>query len=186
MTDKTKLTASITVQQAGRLALRSKRYRKEQSEYLEELRKEGLTQREARLEMARVRAEWWPPLEEVVAAALDLRLAEPDLAGPWPELTEEEELGMALSGRWPGPALPARLCQRNYLVPTDLVRRLRTASWRVSAEPLALLGDGGLVRVSHLPGNLQAERERLADLVHSPGRIVRQALDRYSIVEPNE
>ncbi|MGA5824105.1 hypothetical protein ACPC54_40445 [Kitasatospora sp. NPDC094028] len=170
------ITVSITPQQASRFNLRKRRHKLEQDEYLKELRKEGLTHREARVQLALIRPDTWPPLDVVVAAALRQRLAEPDLAGPWERLTPEEEGEMKLSGRWPGPAPDVRLVERNYLLPSELVTKLRTASWRVSARPLAL----------YSPSLGRAERERLADLIHSPGRIVRQALDRYGRPEPEE
>ncbi|RGD55404.1 hypothetical protein DR950_41820 [Kitasatospora xanthocidica] len=170
------ITVSITPQQASRFNFRKRRHKAEQDEYLKQLREEGMGIREARAELALVRPETWPPLDAVVAGALRRRLAEADLAGPWEPLTREEEGQMKLSGRWPGPAPAGRLVERNYLLPSELVRELRTASWRVSSKALGQYGaDLGA-----------AERRRLAALIHSPGRIIRQALDRYGRPEPEE
>ncbi|MFF1793656.1 hypothetical protein ACFVXQ_05380 [Kitasatospora sp. NPDC058263] len=170
------ITVSITPQQASQFNLRKRRQKLEQDEFLNDLRREGLTHREARLQLALIRPDTWPPLDAVVAGAVRQRLAEPDLAGPWAPLTPEEEGETKLGGRWPGPAPDMPLVERNYLLPSDLVTALRTASWRVSARPLAL----------YSPSLGRAERERLADLIHSPGRIIRQALDRYARPEPEE
>lgn len=170
------ITVSITPQQAGRFNLRKKRHKIEQAEYLKELEREGIGPRAARVQLALVRPDTWPPLDAVVASAVRRRLAEPDLAGPWEPLTTEEEGEMKLSGRWPGPAPEVRLVERNYLLPSELVKELRTASWRVSAAALSQYG----------PNLGTAERRRLAELIHSPGRIIRQALDRYGRPEQEE
>ncbi len=177
-----KLSVSISVQTAGQLGLRKKRQKLEREEFLRSLRAEGKSVREARLELARVRSDWWPTVDALVAGCLRRRLAEPDLAGPWEPLTEEEELGMTLSGRWPGPA-PHTPVRCSYLIPSSLITELRTAAWRVSSAPLAALDSQGLVYDGHWSDSQLAERERLADLIHSPSRIVRQGLERYARTE---
>ncbi|MFF2751101.1 hypothetical protein ACFVVA_36895 [Kitasatospora sp. NPDC058048] len=178
MVEKAKVTVCITVAQAGRLAFLEKRNRAEKAAYVLDLESEGMGRREARLEVARVQADWWPPVERLVAASLRRRLGEEDLAGPWEPLTEEEELQMRLSGRWPGPAI-GNLRQRNYSLPLDLAVQLRTASWRVSEEPFRELERLGIRLAVETPEDLWGERERLVELLVSPARIVREALDRY-------
>ncbi|MFJ9523256.1 hypothetical protein ACIRPK_34075 [Kitasatospora sp. NPDC101801] len=157
----------------------------EKAEFLASLRAEGKAGREARLELARVRADWWPPLDVLVAGCLRQRLAEPDLAGPWEPLTEEETLGMTLSGRWPGPA-PRTPVRRSYELPSSLVTELRTASWRMSEPSLLRMDRQGLLYGGHWSDSEAAERERLAQLIYSPARIVREALERYARAEGDE
>ncbi len=176
--EKKKITVCITAAQDGRIRFREKLHRAEKVAYVLELEKEGLSRREARLEVVRVQGDWWPPVEELVAASLRRRLAEEDLAGPWEPLTEVEELQMELSGRWPGPSIGG-LRQRNYNLPSDLVKHLRTASWRLSEGPFAELDRLGIRLAVDTPDELWDERDRLVRLLHSPARIVRQALDRY-------
>ncbi|MFD8706850.1 hypothetical protein ACFV1W_30320 [Kitasatospora sp. NPDC059648] len=177
------LSVSITARQAAQMKLRTKRQKAEREEYQKQLLREGMSVRQMRLEIARVRGDYWPTLDALVAGCLRRRLAEDDLAGPWEPLTEEEKLGMSLSGRWPGPNLGVGLTPRSFILPSDLFEQLRTASWRVSEKPLAELGDRRLTHRGHLSEQQRAERERLAGLVHSPSRIVRDALDRYARAE---
>ncbi|MBU3865556.1 hypothetical protein KN815_16160, partial [Streptomyces sp. 4503] len=143
--EKLPVTVMIYAYQAGRLDLLKKRQRMEEAATIRALEREGKTRREARIIVARMRPEEWPSLETVVAQAVEQRLAEPDLAGPWRPLTEVEEEELALSGRWPGPNLGVSLSQRNYKLPSELVKRLRTTAWRVSEEPLRELRERGLV-----------------------------------------
>ncbi|MFJ2193132.1 hypothetical protein ACIOJE_35185 [Kitasatospora sp. NPDC087861] len=178
MVEKSEITVCITAVQAARFQLRDRQHRAEKVAYALELEGEGLSRREARLEVARVQADWWPPAEELVAASLRRRLAEEDVAGPWEPLTEEEELGMELSGRWPGPNI-GRLRQRHYSLPSDLVKHLRTASWRLSEGAFAELDRLGIRRAIGTPARLRNERERLVALLCSPAQIVREALDWY-------
>ncbi|MFM9449128.1 hypothetical protein [Streptomyces acidiscabies] len=134
-----------------------------------------------------MRPDRWPPLETIVAAAVEQRLAEPDMAGPWPELTEAEEEELALSGRWPGASLGISMVQRNYKLPSDLVRRLRTAAWRRSEEPMRELHARGLVGAGLVLTDAQrAVRDELAAQLYPVPRIVRQALTRYQSATPGE
>jgi len=169
-----KTTVWITASQAGALRLLSKTHRKEQEETLNEMLRRGIPKRDARIEVMGMRAEYWPHLEDVVASALGQRLAEPDMAGPWQPLTETEGAAMRLSGRWPGPDIGA-LVQRNYALPSDLAEQLRTVSWRMSAEPLDELRR----REAFGRGTDPRTEAQLIAALHSPGRIVRQALGRY-------
>jgi hypothetical protein len=178
--EKVRVTAWITAPQAGALRLVSKRHREEEAAYIRALEKDGMRHREARIAAAAKRREWWPPIEELVAAAVERRLAEPDLAGPWEPLAAWEAGRMALSGRWPGPAVGPRLVQRNWALPIDLVIALRTASWRLSEEPLAELDRRKLIGSGRVLSDAErAERDRLAELLYSPARIIRQALEPY-------
>src|SRR5581483_11392666 len=99
--EREKVTVWVTASQAGRLRLLSKQHREEQAATLAEMRREGIPARDARMQIMAMRAEHWPNLEDVVAAAVAARLAEPDLAGPWRPLTAAERAEMALAGRWP-------------------------------------------------------------------------------------
>lgn len=142
---KTPVTVMIYAYQAARLDLVKRQQRLEEKATVNALVNQGNTRRQARIIVARMRAEEWPPLETIVAAAVEQRLDEPDLVGPWPELTDFEQAGLALSGRWPGPSLGVSMVQRNYDFPSTLVKRLRTAAWRVSEEPLRELNERDLV-----------------------------------------
>ncbi|MEU0857506.1 hypothetical protein ABZ352_18985 [Streptomyces griseofuscus] len=139
-----------------------------------------MTRAQARLEARRRRSELWPTLDEHVERAVLQRLAEDDLAGPWEPLTAEEEQAATLSGRWVGKNYPGYLVTRSYTLPTALIRQLRTTAVRVSEEPLAELEELGLTYNSVLYSmDERDKREELVELVFSPPRIVRQALERY-------
>ncbi|WP_030186362.1 hypothetical protein [Streptomyces sp. NRRL S-813] len=134
-----------------------------------------------------MRQERWPTLESVVALAVEQHLAEPDLAGPWPKLTANEEQRLARAGRWPGTSLGIPMVQRNYKLPNSLVTRLRTTAWRMSEEPLNLLHKRGLVDTSpHLDDDERALRNELAAQLYPVPRIVREALTRYGPTTSNE
>ncbi|MFH8350233.1 hypothetical protein [Streptomyces sp. NPDC018045] len=174
------MTIWVTASQGARLAAMKKRFRLEESAYIEELKGEGKTSREARAEAAAQRAEWWPSVTDLVAAAVRRRLAEPDLAGPWAPLSRAERAQLALAGAWPGPH-PGGLVERKYQFPSDLAMSLRTAAWRVSEHALAELRARGLVGTGDLglSGAQVRTRHELIEKLHPPGRIVRQALTRH-------
>lgn len=181
-----KVTVWITAAQAGRLALLDKRRRLEEAATVRQLVGRGMDRRAARLEVARMRPENWPALGVVVGEAVRRRLAEGDLVGPWAPLTEEELEGMTLAGRWPGPSGGIRLQQRNYAFPVDLLLQLRTASWRVSEQPLRTLQERGLVGVGlQLSADQLRERDELAKRLYPLARIVREALEAYG-PQPSE
>lgn len=178
--DVEKLTIAIDVQHAGRLTAIKKKHRRAMSEYVADLIEQGTPPDEARLTARRLRAERWPALDQIVAQAVERRLAEEDLAGPWEPLTEEEAERATLSGRRPGKNYPGFLKYRAYEFPSDLVMRLRTAAVRVSEGPLAQLEELGLTynRLDFEPEERE-KREELIELVFSVPRIVRQALERF-------
>lgn len=146
---------------------------------------EGKNRREARMEVAEMRAEHWPPTEVIVAAAVAERLAQEDLAGPWETLTAWELRRVALSGRWPGPDVGG-LVKRAYALPDELALALRTASWRVSSGPLERLYAQGLVGGGGWSADQLRTQAELVEQLHSPGRIVRQALVRYGPQPPGK
>ncbi|MFG3229890.1 hypothetical protein ACGF07_34595 [Kitasatospora sp. NPDC048194] len=183
--DSGKLSVSLSVQLAAQLDLRKRRHQQERADYKKQLEGEKMSPRAIRLELARVAPDWWPSLDVLVSGCVRRRLAEPDLAGPWAPLTEEEAVGLRLSGRWPGPAVRTPV-RRSYLLPSDLIRDLRTASWRVSAPALETFERQGLTYDGHWSASQLAERRRLAEQIHSPSRIVRQALERYARQEAAE
>lgn len=174
------VTVMIYAYQAGRLDLLKKQQRLEEAATIRELEGQGKTRREARIIVARMRPEEWPSLETVVAQAVEQRLDEQDLVGPWRPLTLPEEEELALSGRWPGPSLGVSLSQRNYKLPSDLVKKLRTAAWRVSEQPLRELRERGLIGAGLVLGEAEkALRDQLAERLYPVPRIVREALARY-------
>ncbi|MFI8992164.1 hypothetical protein ACIG63_45765 [Streptomyces antimycoticus] len=178
--EKLPVTVMIYAYQAGRLDLLKKRQRMEEAATVEELERQGNTRRQARIIVARMRPDEWPSLETVVAQAVELRLAEADLAGPWRPLTVAEEEELALSGRWPGPSMGVSMSQRNYKFPSDLVKRLKTAAWRVSEQPLRELRERGLVGAGLvLDDDQRALRDRIAERLYPVPRVVREALARY-------
>ncbi|MFJ4988793.1 hypothetical protein ACIP9H_33955 [Streptomyces sp. NPDC088732] len=116
----------------------------------------------------------------LVARAVEQRLSEPDLAGPWPPLTTREEEFMSLSGRWPSRNYVGTLVKRAYDVPSDLLLRMRAASYRVSEGPLAELEDRGLTFARlDLSDEDQELRDALVDKVFPVPRIVREALENF-------
>ncbi|MFC9233620.1 hypothetical protein ACFTZI_32475 [Streptomyces decoyicus] len=174
---KTRITVWIFATQGGRLAKLARQQREEKKATVKALIAEGKKSREARIIVA---AMTWPALEELVADAVRLRLAEPDLAGPWRPLSRTEAAELSLSGRWPGASKGISLVERNYSLPSDLVESLRTASWRVSVKTLRELHRKGLVGSGvKLTEEQKRQRDELAERLHSPGRIVRQALARF-------
>ncbi|MCX5199704.1 hypothetical protein OOK31_38505 [Streptomyces sp. NBC_00249] len=175
--EKTSVTAWIYASHAARFELLKKRYREEERATVTALVREGKKMRQARIIVAGMRAVEWPSLATIVAAAVDVRLSAPDLAGPWRPLSDPERDRLALSGRWPGPATDATLVQRNYALPSPLVERLRTAAWRVSEEPLSELEGLGLVGSGLRLSEDQVEtRNRLAARLYPVPRIIREAL----------
>ncbi|MFE7665128.1 hypothetical protein [Streptomyces celluloflavus] len=170
----------IYTYQASRLSLLRKRFVLEEQATVEELERQGKSRKEARIIAARMRPAEWPSLNVVVAGAVERRLDEPDLVGPWSPLTERERKEAALSGRWPGPSLGGALSQRHYAMPSELVERLRTTAWRVSQGPLYELRARGLVGAGLvLRGPERAVRAELTARLYPVPRIVREALARY-------
>ncbi|MGW3628060.1 hypothetical protein [Streptomyces sp. NPDC000880] len=135
---------------------------------------------DARLEARRQCRGLWPPLDMLVARALEQRLSEADLAGPWAPLSAREEEFMSLSGRWPSKNYAGFLVKRAYNLPSDLLRRMRTVAYRVSEAPLAELEERGLtVNSLELTDEERELRDDLIEKVYSVPRIVREALERY-------
>jgi hypothetical protein len=183
--DKKGFTVSISALQADTLRRISRHHRKEEREFVEQLVREGKDVSAARSEGARVRPVRWPSLAVLVERALERRLAEEDLAGPWPELTAEEAGRLAQSGRWPGPDSGAVLVERNYPLPEPLVVAVRTAAWRVSEEPLRQLAEEGLAGDGVVVSGRRLERrEELVERIFSPSRITREALSRFGPEPP--
>lgn len=178
--DVEKLTIAIDVKHAGRLTAIKKKHRRAMSEFVADLVNRGTHPDQARLTARALRAERWPTLDQIVAHAVEQRLAQEDLAGPWEPLTEEEAERATLSGRRPGKNYPGFLKYRAYEFPSDLVIRLRTAAVRVSEGPLAELEELGLTynRLDFEPEE-RDKREELIELVYSVPRIVRQGLERF-------
>lgn len=185
--EKTSVTVMIYAYQAGRLDLLKKQQVMEEKATLAALENQGNTRRQTRIIVARMRPDEWPSLETVVARAIEQRLDESDLAGPWRPLTSDEEEELALSGRWPGPSMGISMSQRNYGLPSELVKRLRTASWRVSEEPMRELRELGLVGAGLVLSDAQKERrDELAVRLYPVPRIVREALARYGPATADE
>lgn len=185
--EKTSVTVMIYAYQAGRLDLLKKQQVMEEKATLAALVNQGNTRRQARIIVARMRPAEWPSLETVVARAVEQRLDEPDLAGPWRPLTADEEDELALSGRWPGPSMGISMAQRNYGLPSDLVKRLRVASWRVSETPMRELRELGLVGAGLvLSAEQKARRDELAVRLYPVPRIIREALARYGPAAADE
>ncbi|MEV7840576.1 hypothetical protein AB0O77_25625 [Streptomyces albidoflavus] len=180
---KTRITVMIYAYQAGQLDLMKKQQKLEQVATVNALVSQGNTRKQARIIVARMRSTEWPGLETVVGQAVEQRLDEPDLVGPWEPLTEAEAEQLALSGRWPGPSLGVSMSQRNYSLPSGLVTRLRTAAWRVSEAPMRELEARGLVGAGLVLTEAQKEqRDELAARLYPVPRIVREALARYGPV----
>lgn len=190
----------LSVQQAGRLRLLSRKHRLAETEYVKKLVEEkaallteepetrqweravAALRRSARIEAASVRPVLWPALDVLVGRALAARLAVADLAGPWPALTEQEEARLSLAGRWPVAVsgLEFGTVERAFTLDVGLVKRLRTAAWRVSEPVLDELADKGLTGpTASLSEEQLAERTRLAELLFPASRIVREAVDQH-------
>jgi hypothetical protein len=185
--DKTPITVMIYAYQAGRLDLLKKQQTLEEMATVNALVNQGNTRKQARIIVARMRPTEWPSLETIVAQAVEQRLDEPDLAGPWEPLTVAEVEQLALSGRWPGASLGISMAQRNYSLPTTLVTRLRTAAWRLSEAPMRELEARGLVGAGLvLTEGQKRERDELAERLYPVPRIVREALARYGPATADE
>ncbi|WP_138907323.1 hypothetical protein [Streptomyces chryseus] len=185
--NKVPVTVMVYAYQAGRLDLLKKKQAAEERATLAELKRRGKKQKEARIIVARMRPVEWPSLDTVVAGAVERRLAEADLAGPWRPLSVREAEELALSGRWPGPSLGVSMRQRNYKLPAELVNRLRTAAWRVSEEPMRELRERGLIGSGRVLDDAERElRDQLAARLYPVPRIVREALARYGPAAPSE
>ncbi|MFE3139675.1 hypothetical protein [Streptomyces scopuliridis] len=149
--------------------------------YTQKLIERGMPPKEARLRARLRRPRRWPSLDDIVTRAIEQRLAEEDLRGPWHPLSAEEEEDATLAGRRPGNKnYPGFLKYRAYELPSDLVVRLRTTAVRVSEEPLAELEALGLTyNRPDYESEQWEQREALVELVFSVPRIVRQGLERY-------
>ncbi|MFE7194462.1 hypothetical protein [Kitasatospora sp. NPDC057541] len=178
------ITVWVQFESAKLLSKMAENQRGEEADFVADLVRGGMRKRDARVRAAAVRAERWPSISAVVGRALEERLAEEDLAGPWKGLTPAELARLSLSGAWPGPTTGQRLVQRRYSLPSAMVLRLRTISWRLSEGPLTALEERGLIgqRVLSLSDEEHAERLRLAAQLYPVGRIVREALARYGPV----
>lgn len=185
--DADKFSFAIDAIHASRLTAIKKKNARAMADHAWELRREGMSPTAARLTVRRMRPELWPTLSDIVARAIEKRLAEPDLAGPWVPLTLDEEELATLSGRGPGKNYLGHLITRTYELPISLVKALRTASVRVSEEPLAKLEELGLTYNSlDFTPEERDQREELIELVLSAPRVVRQALERYGPWPPDE
>ncbi len=175
-----KFTFAIDAIHAARLTAIKKKNARGMADHTRELKNSGMGSHEARLLTRRMRSESWPTLSDIVARAIRQRLEEEDLAGPWAPLTQEEREVASLSGRGFGRNYPGVLVSRTYELPISLVEELRTASIRVSEEPLAKLDELGLTYNSlDYTVEEQEERDQLIELVFSAPRVVRQGLERY-------
>jgi hypothetical protein len=198
--EKKRITVHLSVQQAGRLRLLSRKHRLAETGYVEKLiteRAELITEepgtrqweravaalrRAARIEAASVRPSLWPALDVLVGRALTDRLAVADLAGPWRALTEQEQARLSLAGRWPVAVagLEFGTQERAFTLDAALVTKLRTAAWRVSEPVLNELADKELTGpTAGLSDRQLAERNRLAELLYPASRIVREAVDQH-------
>lgn len=185
-----KCTFAIDVEHAKRFTDLRKAQRRAMAEWVHDLVEEsngGITRDEARLEARRRRSELWPTLDQYVERAVRQRLAEEDLAGPWEPLTAAEEEFATLAGRGVGKNYPGFLITRTYELPLPLLKALRTASIRVSEEPLKEMEELGLLynSLDYTPEEYD-KREELVKRVMSAPRIVRQALERYGPWPPDE
>ncbi|MEU6285010.1 hypothetical protein [Streptomyces sp. NPDC047028] len=185
--DKTSITVMIYAYQAGQLELLKRQQALEEKATQDALVTQGNTRKQARIIVARMRPAEWPSLETIVGQAVERRLDEPDLVGPWEPLAVAEEEQLALSGRWPGASLGVSMVQRNYSLPTPLVRRLRTTAWRVSEAPMRELEARGLVGAGLVLTEAQKlVRDELAARLYPVPRIVREALARYGPAASSE
>jgi hypothetical protein len=157
------------------------------AEYANKLMERGVPRVEAQRRARLRRPRRWPTLDDIVARAVERRLDEDDLRGPWRPLSPEEQLRASLPGRQPGKNYPGFLKYRAYELPAELVLRLRTAAIRVSEEPLTEMEELGLTynQLDMTPEERE-KREELVEKVHSVPRIVRQALERYGPWPPDE
>lgn len=185
--DQEKLTIAIDVRHAARLTAIKKKHRRAAAEYADKLIARGVPRVEAQLRARLRRPRRWPTLDDIVARAVERRLDEEDLRGPWHPLSPEEQVLASLPGRQPGKNYPGFLKYRAYELPAELVLRLRTAAIRVSEEPLAEMEERGLT-YNQLDMTLEdrEKREELVERVYSVPRIVRQALERYGPWPPDE
>ncbi|MFE1289674.1 hypothetical protein [Streptomyces sp. NPDC058751] len=180
MADTFRYSAFIDSVHANRLKALRRKGSQAVSDKARELVGAGWSSVEARLEARRRCREQWPPLDVVVGRALEQRLSEPDLAGPWAPLTDAEEEFMSLSGRWPSKNYPGFLVKRAYDLPVDLLKRARTAAFRASEGPLAELDERGLTyNRLDLEEEERRIRDELLDKVYPVPRILRQGLARY-------
>ncbi|MFB8025965.1 MULTISPECIES: hypothetical protein [unclassified Streptomyces] len=181
---------AIDVRHAARFTGISKKNRRAIEQWAREFAADSegqVTIVEARIEARRRRAELWPTIDQYVERAVRQRLAEPDLAGPWTPLTDDEWELATLPNRGFGKNYPGILASRAFTLPIPLVRELRTAAVRVSEEPLAQMEELGLLYNSLLYDDDERERrEELVKLVFSAPRIVRQALERYGPWPPED
>lgn len=187
---RTKCSFAIDVEHAKRLTALRRVQRRAMAEWVHEQVEEsngGITRDQARLEAQRRRSELWPTLDQHVELAVRQRLAEDDLAGPWKPLTVREMEFATLAGRGIGKNYPGFLITRTYELPVSLLTQLRTASIRVSEEPLKEMEELGLLYTT-LDYSFEEyeKREELVKRVMSVPRIVRQALERFGPWPPDK
>ncbi|OII64316.1 hypothetical protein BJP40_00155 [Streptomyces sp. CC53] len=130
-----------------------------------------------RLEALALRPGPWPGASQLVEAAMRVRLSAPDLAGPWPPFTPDEQEAQRLAGRRPG--TPNERFDDKIAVDIDpaLIASAQLAAYRVSAPVVAQLRAENLLG----PGaaRSRAARARKAELqaqIYTLGRIAREAI----------
>ncbi|MER7049931.1 hypothetical protein [Streptomyces jumonjinensis] len=130
-----------------------------------------------RLEALALRPGTWPTQSNLLEAAMRVRLAAPDLVGPWVPFTHEEREAQRLPGRRYGTAKQKFTDKLALDIDPVLVDHGHLAAYRISEPIVAELIAENLVG----PGASRSRaarqrREELQAQIYTLGRVVREAL----------
>ncbi|MEU6332792.1 hypothetical protein ABZ851_36930 [Streptomyces sp. NPDC047049] len=112
------------------------------------------------LELADTRPHRWPRQVHLVNNAIRIRLALPDLAGPWPPWTDDERKRHRIRGRRTGTPHQGFDRKCSYDLDTHLVDAARLAADRVSEPAIRALKNERLLGPSRRRGLAAAARRR--------------------------
>ncbi|WP_326655708.1 hypothetical protein [Streptomyces sp. NBC_01750] len=132
-----------------------------------------------RLEALARRPETWPGESHLVEASMRVRLAAPDLAGPWVPFTPTELESQRLSGRRPGTPNQRFTDKIAVDIAPGVIASAQLAAYRVSEPVIAQLRTENLIG----PGASRSRRardrrEELQAQIYTVGRIAREAITR--------
>ncbi|NWF30862.1 hypothetical protein HW130_32235 [Streptomyces sp. PKU-EA00015] len=137
------------------------------------------TPQAVRLEALALRPGTWPGASHLVEASMRVRLAAPDLAGPWAPFRPSEQEAQRLAGRRPGTPNEQFTDKIAVDIAPDLIASAQLAAYRVSEPVVAQLHAENLIGSG--ASRSRAARARRAELqaqIYTVGRIAREAITR--------
>ncbi|WP_073229336.1 hypothetical protein [Streptomyces sp. NBRC 110465] len=132
-----------------------------------------------RREALALRPGTWPGASHLVEASMRVRLAAPDLAGPWQPLTPDERETQRLAGRRIGTPNQHFADKIAVDIAPDIIDAARLAAYRVSEPVIAQLRAENLIGPGASRSRAaRARRDELQAQIYTLGRIAREAINR--------